>query len=299
MGFSADMISKKRVVLSSNEKTPVMVAADEVEEWRRRRPWDGLNPEILALIFVRIPAEEMVSCVPLVCRPWMEVVAGPYCWQEIDVQAWCRRRNDSHAVDLVVKKLIRRSKWSVQRLSVYRMGESGFFFAANCGKCLKVLEIPMSEITDQMISKHIKPLPNLGILDISNCLKITSKGIATFGNQCKSLIHLKRNMLPIEDSKPMDDSEAKAIADTMPKLQRIELCFGGFGDFGVSEILNKCKLLTHLDIQGSWNVELGGELEGVCEKLECFQSPWSNYSDEFPESESEGDDSEEMESESE
>lgn len=278
--------------MSSNEQTAVMVAEE------RRRPWEGLNPEILALIFVRIPAEELVSCVPLVCRPWMEVVAGPYCWQEIDVQAWCRRRNDSHAVDLVVKKLIRRSKWSVQRLSAYRMGESGFFFAANCGRCLKVLEIPMSSISDDMVSKHIKPLPNLALLDISHCLKITAKGIATFGSQCKSLIHLKRNMPPVlEDSSPIDDSEPKMIADTMPKLQNLELCFGKFGDSGISEILTKCKSLTHLDIQGSWNVELEGELEGVCEKLECFQNPWSSFSDEVPESESEGDDSEELESE--
>ncbi|KAI3739258.1 hypothetical protein L2E82_29657 [Cichorium intybus] len=234
MGFPADTeMSKKRVVVSSNDQTSLMA------EEERRRPWEGLNPEILALIFVRIPAEEMVSCVPFVCRPWMEVVAGPYCWQEIDVQAWCRRRNDSHAVDLVVKKLIRRSKWSVQRLSAYRMGESGFFFAANCGRFLKVLEIPMSGITDQMVSKHIKPLPNLAFLDISNCLKITSNGITTFGTNCKSLIRLKRNMLPLEDSLPTNDSEPKSIADTMPKLQKIELCFGRFGDSGLSEILTK------------------------------------------------------------
>ncbi|GKA07489.1 F-box protein FBW2-like protein [Tanacetum coccineum] len=208
-----------------------------------------------------------------------------------------RRSNDGNAVDLVVKKLIRRSKWSVQSFSAFRMGEPGFFFVAHCGNFLKVLEIPMSSITDQMVLKHIKPLPNLTTLDISNCLKITRKGIAAFGNQCKSLVNLRRNMPPLEACSPIDDSETKAIAETMPNLKQINLCFGRFGDMGLSEILMKCKSLTHLDIQGSWNVELNGDLEERCERLEHFQNPWVNYENDFFDSGSSDDDESEQESE--
>ncbi|MFS7988242.1 putative leucine-rich repeat domain superfamily, F-box-like domain superfamily [Helianthus anomalus] len=259
-------MSKKTVVAPADED-PVAVVA---EEWRS---WDGLNPEILGLIFVRIPIEEMVSIVPLVCKGWMEVVYGPYCWSEVDLEAWCRRRNDSHAVDMVVKKVVRRSKFRVQRLCVYGMGEKGWFHVAYCGNFLKVLQMPMTDITDKLVSKHIKPLPNLTVLDVSHCVNITSEGLKTFGHQCKSLLHLKRNMPAFEDQLP-DDSEAKAIADTMPHLQHIELCFGRFGDSGVSEILAKCKALTHLVIQGSWNVELNGDLAEICERLQHFHSPW-------------------------
>nr|GEZ22820.1 F-box protein FBW2-like [Tanacetum cinerariifolium] len=68
-------------------------------------------------------------------------------------------------------------------------------------------------------------------------------------------------MPPLEACSPIDDSKTKAIAETMPNLKQINLCFGRFGDMGLSEILMKCKSLTHLDIQGSWNVELNGDLE--------------------------------------
>ncbi|KAI3781857.1 hypothetical protein L2E82_11884 [Cichorium intybus] len=167
-----------------------------VEEGPR---WEGLHPEILALIFSKIPPIELVRCLPWVCKSWMEVVAGPYCWEDIDIQAWCRRRNDSRAVDQVVKKLIPRSK---------------------------LLEIPMSRVTDHMILMHMKSMPNLNVLDINFCYNITAKGIAAFGNQCKSLVHLKRNVPPAhERCCRIDDSEAKTIADTMPNLQRVELCF--------------------------------------------------------------------------
>ncbi|MFS7997258.1 hypothetical protein Hanom_Chr12g01139571 [Helianthus anomalus] len=54
----------------------------------------------------------------------------------------------------------------------------------------------------------------------------------------------------------------------MPYLQHIVVCFGRFGDSGVSEILAKCKALTHLVIQWSWNVELNGDLAEICERLQ-------------------------------
>ncbi|MFS7989528.1 putative leucine-rich repeat domain superfamily [Helianthus anomalus] len=136
--------------------------------------------------------------------------------------------------------------------------------------------MPMTDITDQMVLKHIKPLPNLTLLDISHCLKITGTGLEAFGNNSPSLLHLKRNMPPLDAGLlPADDSEATTIARTMPRLQQIELCFGRFGDSGLSEILAKCKAITHLDIQGSWNVELNGDLAEVCERILCFQNPWT------------------------
>ncbi|KAI3739736.1 hypothetical protein L2E82_30147 [Cichorium intybus] len=234
MGFSPDTEkSKKRVVISTDGKTSAVL-----EEERRR--WEGLHPEILALIFVKLPLDGMVRSVPFVCKPWMEVVAGPYCWRDIDLQPWCRRRA-THAVGLVVKKLIRRSKCTVQRLSTFRMGVSGFSAVANCGRYLKVLEIPESDITDKMILKHIKPLPNLTLLDISDCSNITAKGIEAFGTHCKSLIHLKRNMWngPKPTSHSLDDSEAEAIANTMPNIQRLEFFYAEFDRESDSEELKR------------------------------------------------------------
>ncbi|KAJ0580265.1 hypothetical protein HanRHA438_Chr04g0164931 [Helianthus annuus] len=62
----------------------------------------------------------------------------------------------------------------------------------------KRLQMLIIDITDQMVFKNIKPLPNLIVLDVSHYLKITSKGLATFGNRCESLLQLKRNMPPLD-----------------------------------------------------------------------------------------------------
>ncbi|KAJ9558285.1 hypothetical protein OSB04_012899 [Centaurea solstitialis] len=267
------MSNKKRVVvlpLTTDETTAE-------DHHHHRRGWESMNPEILSLIFVRLAsADEMVRSVLSVCKPWMETVAGPWCWKEIDVRPWCHRRPEVDA-DLLVRKLIRWSKFTVQRLSTYFLREEGFFVISSCGRSLKVLEIPRSSITDQMVLKHIKPLPNLEVLDISHCYRITHKGIAAFGTHCRSLVDLKRNMWPLmlEEEGDGDDSEAKAIAATMVGLRRIELRYGRFGDLGVSEILTKCKWLNHLDIEGCRNVELelgGGDVRTSVKDWSIFRA---------------------------
>lgn len=146
-------------------------------------------------------------------------------------------------------------------------------------RCLKILQIPMSEITDQMVEKHAGALVNLTFLDISYCLKITEKGLKAFGKQCKSLTHLRRNMplweLPTNfEASDVNDQEALVIAETMQGLQLLHLAFSRSSDTGIDAILTQCKALTHLEIQGCWNVELKGNLEERCEKLVDFRNPW-------------------------
>ncbi|KAJ8565524.1 hypothetical protein K7X08_008100 [Anisodus acutangulus] len=245
--------------------------------------WDELSPEILASIFVRIvPQELMVRSVALVCRSWMETVAGPYCWVEIDLEEWCRRcciANRSHLIDPTVRKIVRRSRFTFRRISTYRLGNVGFSFAADRGRCLKILQIPQSGITDEVVEKHAGSLVNLTFLDISYCSKITEKGLKAFGKQCKSLTHLRRNMplweLPTNfEASDINDQDALIIAETMKGLQRLDLAFNWLSDTGLVAILTQCKALTHLDIQGCWNVQLKGNLEERCEKLVDFRSPW-------------------------
>lgn len=128
---------------------------------------------------------------------------------------------------------------------------------------------------------------NLTELDISYCLKLTSKSLEALGKRCKFLTHLKRNMPPLElgavVASETDDDEAFAIANTMAGLDHLEFGFARVTDHGLSTILIACKALTYLDIQGCWNVRLEGTLEERCEKILVFKTPWTDI-----ESESEG-----------
>ncbi|XP_065859354.1 F-box protein FBW2-like [Euphorbia lathyris] len=253
------------------------------KDWSSSSRWEELNPEVLALILIRIPIEERVGNATLVCKNWLACVSGSYCWSEIDIQDWCQKQNRSvQDVDMVARTLMKRSRGSSWLLSTYKLGNPGFIYAANlCGKNLKVLKMPMSEVTDEMVERHVGSLVNLSVLDISYCLKITSKGIAEFGNNCKGLVELRRNMPPPLEVKSFgeidfkaDDCEAIAIANTMSGLWKLEMCYGSFGDLGLDAILTNCKALSHLNIDGCWKVNLGDDLLVKCLKLEYFVDPF-------------------------
>ncbi|PIA47324.1 hypothetical protein AQUCO_01400174v1 [Aquilegia coerulea] len=260
--------------------------------------WEGLNPEILGgLIFIKIPVDELIRVVPFVCKSWNEVVNGPYRWTDIDLQQWCRRCNNIERIDIAVRNLVRRSNGTLRRLSAFRLSNAAFAFLANCERCLKVLQIPMSDVTDRMVMKHAESLKMLTTLDISNCDKITCKGLETLGKCCTSLVHLKRNLSPPQWdyyigslATKKDDGEALVIADTMQSLCSLELGYGCMTDLGLDAILTKCKNLIHLDILGCYGVKLEGDLEDRCYQIMRFRGPWY---EEYHEDDDEDDDDDE------
>jgi hypothetical protein len=83
------------------------------------RCWEELLPDALGLVFRNLPLQEVLTVVPRVCKSWGRVVAGPYCWQGIDIEEWSQQKQ-SRPDQLVrmVEMLLRRSSGSCRRLSV-------------------------------------------------------------------------------------------------------------------------------------------------------------------------------------
>ncbi|KAL1802661.1 hypothetical protein ACET3Z_031308 [Daucus carota] len=245
--------------------------------------WEKLPEELLVMVVEKIPVDEMMRVVPLVCKAWWAVLSGPHCWKNIDLLDWSVAKKRSKQVDVAVKKLVRYSKSSFQMLSAFRLGSAGFAFAANRAKCLKILIMRGSNVTDQMVIRHAESLSNLTHLDVSFCLNISSKGLEAFGKHCKSLIQLKRDMAPPslgmsiqEEGSMVDESEAMVIANTMSKLEHLEITYGRFTNRGINSVLDKCKALSHLDIYGCWGVWPDEALEKKCEELDFFLSSWGD-----------------------
>jgi len=142
--------------------------------------------------------------------------------------------------------------------------------------------MPMSEVTDQMVEKHAGALSMLTILDISYCIKITSKGIEVLGKSCKALVEFRRNMPPPsyefsqDNGAGADESEAMAVANTMRSIEHLELAYGRFSNHGLDAILSNCGSLCALDIRGCWNVELDDNTGSKCDLIQSFGCPWEN-----------------------
>nr|XP_029116498.1 F-box protein SKIP19-like [Elaeis guineensis] len=72
----------------------------------------------------------------------------------------------------------------------------------------------------------------------------------------------------------VDESEALAVANTMPKLEYLELAYGRFSDRGLDAILTSCCHLHVLDIRGCWKVDITEGIERKCHLIQSFKSPW-------------------------
>ncbi|KAL5704273.1 hypothetical protein ACHQM5_022723 [Ranunculus cassubicifolius] len=239
------------------------------------RPWDSICPEILSLILVRIPAEELIQVVQFVCKSWRETLAGPYCWTQIDIESWFQSCLDQIRIEKAVIDLVRRSDGTCTYFASYNLTNAAFSFVCQSSKCLKVLKIPESFVTDDIIIEHVESLKHLTLLDISSCPKITCEGLQVLGKNCTSLVELRRNMpAPWWTTPMMDEGEALVIADTMASLERLELNDGRFTDFGLDAILTKCKNLSHLDIRDSSHVNLeSDDIQNKLKRLVVFMPP--------------------------
>ncbi|GLJ48749.1 hypothetical protein SUGI_1028030 [Cryptomeria japonica] len=178
------------------------------------RPWEELIPDALALIFKKMSFQEILTVVPAVCKSWRKVVLQPDCWQEIDIEDWCRRCTPE-AMERMVKMLVHRSRGSMRKLSVFGLTNDPIFdFITSYAHNLEVLRIPMSEVTDTIAMQVAPRLATVTYLDISWCEKMTYSSLEILGKHCKFLTHLIRNMHPLSTVRgtPRDD-EAFAIAE--------------------------------------------------------------------------------------
>lgn len=228
-----------------------------MEEFAEFRSWEELIPDALGLIFRNLPLQEILTVVPRVCKSWSRAVSGPYCWQEIELDEWCRRV-DSEQIERMLDLLVRRSCGSCRRIAVSGLpNDSILSFIVDHAGSLQSLELPRSEVSDAGIEQIAGRLPNITFLDISSCKKIGARALKAFGVHCKSLIGLRRTMHPLEVAgKVCQDDEALAIAVTMPKIRHLELAYLLLTTQGVLEILSRCADLEFLDIRGCWDVKL-------------------------------------------
>ncbi|OIW16601.1 hypothetical protein TanjilG_02807 [Lupinus angustifolius] len=219
--------------------------------------WDELIPDALGVIFTHLSLQERLTIVPSVCKSWASAVAGPYCWQEIDIEDWSSYC-EPDKLDRMLEMLITRSSGSLRKLCVSCIQtERIFAFIAENAGSVRTLRLPRCNMSDSMVEHFTGKLSMLSFLDVSYCIKIGAHGLETIGKNCKLLEGFCRNMHPVETAgKAFEDKEAIAIASTMPKLKHLEMVYHLISTEGVLQILSSCPKLEFLDLRGCWGVNL-------------------------------------------
>ncbi|KAK9162732.1 hypothetical protein Syun_003634 [Stephania yunnanensis] len=228
-----------------------------MEEESRQHCWEELIPDALGLIFRKLSIEDILTKIPRVCKSWGRAAAGPYCWQEIDIEEWSHRRQPEH-LDRMLKMLIQRSAGSLRKLCVPGIPNDPLFaFIADHAGSLQTLKLPRSEISNSIVEQVAAKLCTITFLDVSYCKKIGAPALEAIGKHCKCLIGLQRSMHPLEVAdKLCQDDEAHAIATTMLKLKHLEMPYLRLTTDAVLEIISSCRELEFMDLRGCFDVKL-------------------------------------------
>ncbi|KAL2649360.1 hypothetical protein R1flu_017488 [Riccia fluitans] len=253
-------------------------------------PWASLMRELLANVFERLPFDERLKTVPLVCKDWRTASQDPICWRDVDMEPWIKARRESdygwefdckEELEDVVKLVVDRSQGQLRRLrTMFSSNESVHYIAENCPL---LIDLSISEsflVEDESALLLAENCRRLETLDLSDCYLLTTRSIEMFGKNCCSLISFSRNMLRTHECTAKDlpngDEEAVAIGSHMRALKQLELKkLTSLTDFGLMQIATGCKNVESLNIACCSGVSPSAmeKVSTMCSKLKAFVKP--------------------------
>ncbi|KAL2612659.1 hypothetical protein R1flu_024351 [Riccia fluitans] len=258
MAYNRPKDESLRIQVDIGESSSKSGRGDEVEG-----PWADLLEEALGEVFSRLPFEERLKTVPLVCKKWRRASYNPQCWRKLDMDGWFQKRTEEDywfefecesKVEFLVKQVVDRSCGQLLELRTMHCSDASIEYIADRCPSLTVLAIPNSlGVTDKSATKLAANCPRLLTLDVSDCYNISNQALEAFGRNCPGLNWLGRNMLKKQDLRPTGavpggDEEAIVVSKHMGRLKHLEMKKTSLSDLGLAHLARGCNQLETLNL---------------------------------------------------
>ncbi|CAM6084155.1 unnamed protein product [Calypogeia fissa] len=224
-----------------------------------------LGETLLAEIFKRLPFEERLTIVPLVCKTWRDASHDPTCWRNVDMNGWFKHRAEEDfmwefefecedEMEFYIKKVVDRSCGQLTELQTMHCSDSAIEYLAEKSPNLTDLSIRDSPYaTEHAVKKLAENCKKLQKLDLSDCYNVGNETLEAFGSNCKSLVWLARNMVRTNDflsAGPLldGDDEATILSQHLPNLKHLEMKKSSLSDVGLSHLAKGCPQLESLNL---------------------------------------------------
>ncbi|CAM6119924.1 unnamed protein product [Calypogeia fissa] len=255
-------------------------------------PWAGMLGEALAEVFSRLPFEDRMVTLPLVCKSWRSATLDPACWRNVDMNGWFERKvaedywwefECESEMEFYIRKVVDRSEGQLTELHAMHCSDAIIEHIADKCSSLTVLSIPNSLlVTDKSAAKLAARCPMLEKLDVSDCYNISNQALEAFGRSCPSLVWLSRNMMKKNQvsvdtagPEPGGDEEAIVMSRHMGKLKHLEMKKTNLSDLGLIHLAKGCGQLETLNLAccNSLSPRALEEVSKQCVKLKEFTKP--------------------------
>ncbi|CAA7052724.1 unnamed protein product [Microthlaspi erraticum] len=234
---------------ASNQYVPPVTKDKESSDWAE------LPPELVFLILFRIGTVDILKNAQKVCRSWRRVSKDPSMWRKIEIRS---RGITDYECDCFCRQAVDRSEGGLVELDIRDLvGDDSLlaYIADRAGnlRCLKLTAC--SPVTPKGLVNVVMKLQFLEDVEISH--SFSELDLKPIGYCCPLLKTLKLSRIRfcwgLES-----DSEALAIAETMPQLRRLELSGIFLTNTGLNAILQNCIRLQHFDLRECSNINLVG-----------------------------------------
>ncbi|XP_013596971.1 PREDICTED: putative F-box/LRR-repeat protein 19 [Brassica oleracea var. oleracea] len=236
---------------------------------RLHHDWSELAPECLLDIFSRLSMGQRWNGPMLVCKTWMNLCQDPSFNTVLDLEAEFLSSPESfywwspefeEKVDSTIRSAVDQSQGSLTEVRVRHCTDKSLSYVAERCPNLEILWVKYCpKVTDVSMRKIALNCPKLKELDVSCSFKICCACMKMVGTNCKNLQILKRNSMQPSEVKRLrhctyvqylsfeyhGDIEADTIVRHMSQLKHLELRL--FSTLTDSAIVDLCEGCSNLE----------------------------------------------------
>ncbi|KAI3903578.1 hypothetical protein MKW98_032232 [Papaver atlanticum] len=248
-----------------DNQTPI--STEESASLAEVRNWAELPHDVLAHIFLKVGAIDILLRAQSVCPTWRKFSKEPMLFRSIDMRNRWRDSFDDNTYDMekIAREAIDRS---CGQLVEFSMGDFGTdellaYIADKSGelRCLRL--VSSYQVSGDALINMAKKAVMLEELEICHCA-FSEDTLETVGNSCSQLKSFCLNGRGYRRPRIECDAEALAIAENMPELRHLHVFGNKLTNAGLKAILDGCLHLESLDLRQCFNVNLEGDLLITC-----------------------------------
>ncbi|KAK1632341.1 hypothetical protein QYE76_006656 [Lolium multiflorum] len=258
------------------------------EEEPESRDWAEMPSDALSAVLGKLDVAELLTRAVLVCRAWRRLVDN-------DTTLW-RRVDMTHHGDLLeteeaeamARAAVDRAAGTLEAFWADTFVTDGLLrYISERALALKSLQLILCDnVSNEGLAEAIKGFPQLEELDLTFC--------SVYGNVCESVGKacpqlkcfrlnerwniVERGFAAYEEGMD-DDTQALGIANSMPRLQDLQLIGSNLTNDGLMAILVHCPHLQSLDIRQCFNLRMDDAMKSMCARITNLKLPHDPITD--------------------
>ncbi|KAI3971291.1 hypothetical protein MKW92_021768 [Papaver armeniacum] len=245
-------------------QTPI--STEESSSSAEIRNWAELPHDVLAHIFLKLGAVDILFRAQSVCSMWRKVSKEPLLFRSVDMRnRWDLFDDEFYDMEKMAREAVDRSCGQLVEFSMEHFGTDELleYIADKSGslRCLRL--VSCYRISDDALTDMAKKAVMLEELEICLC-SFSADVLKIVGKACPLLKSFRLNCRGYRRPHIESDEEALAIAENMSQLRHLHLFGNKLTNLGLRGILDGCLHLESLDLRQCFNLNLEGDLLKSC-----------------------------------